>query len=101
MRRLRAVDAQLGIRDRIAVRVVRRISERVVDPRLELLGQRVLEAVGLGVHLVEAEAERLREVLLEQPVVPDHLERDPLAGRRQLDAAVRRVLRETQPPRAA
>ena len=41
----------------------------------------MLEPVGFRVHLVEAEAERLREVLLEQPMVADHLEGDPLAGR--------------------
>ena len=41
----------------------------------------MLEPVGFGVHLVQAEAERLGQILLEQAVVADHLERDPLAGR--------------------
>ena len=54
----------------------------LVDPRLELLGDHVLEPVGLVVDGVDVQAERLREVELEQPVVADHLERDPLAGRR-------------------
>ena len=74
------------------MRVVRRVAERAVDPGLELLRERVLEPVGLRVHLVEAEPERLRQVLLEEPVVADDLECDPLAGGRQLDASVRSML---------
>ena len=61
------------------MRVVRRVAERLVDPGLELLGEDVLEPVGLGVHLVDGDPERLGEVELEQPVVADHLERHPLA----------------------
>ena len=75
------VDVELGVRDRIPVRVVRRVAERGVDPCLELLRQRVLEPVGLRVHLVDGHAEGLREVLLEQPVVPDDLDRTPSPGR--------------------
>ena len=71
---------EVRVRDRVAVRVVRREAERLVDPRLELLRDRVLEPVGLVVHVVDVDPERLREVELEQPVVADHLERDPLAG---------------------
>ena len=62
------------------MRVVGRVAERAVDPRLELLRDRVLEPVGLVVDVVDVHAERLGEVELEQPVVADHLERDPLAG---------------------
>ena len=72
---------ELGGRDRIAVRVALREAERRVDARLDLLGEVVLEAVGLGVHLVPAEAERLHQVELEQAVVADDLERDALARR--------------------
>ena len=57
------------------MRVVRRVAERAVDPRLELLREHVLEAVGLVVDVVDVEAERLREVELDQPVVADDLER--------------------------
>jgi hypothetical protein len=78
------------------VRIVRRIAERLVDPRLELLGEHVLEPVGLVVDLVDVDPERLREVELEQAVVSDHLERHLLAVRRQGDAAVGRVLDETE-----
>src|SRR3954453_11553446 len=64
---------EVCIGDRIAVRIVRRESERLVDARLELLPEHVLQPVGLVVHVVDADAQRLREVELEQPVVPDHL----------------------------
>ena len=63
------------------MRVVGREAERLVDPSLELLGEHVLEPVGLFVDLVDVDPERLREVELEQPVMPDHLERDLLALR--------------------
>ena len=63
------------------MRVVRREAERPVDPRLELLRDDVLEPVGLVVDVVDVQAERLREVQLEQAVVADHLERDALARR--------------------
>ena len=63
--------------------------------RLELLRERVLEPVCLGVHGVERRAEPRREVLLEQPVVADHLDRDALApsasGARRGTARARRA----------
>src|SRR5262245_27379873 len=58
---------EVGVRDRVAVRVVRREAERLVDPGLELLRQRVLEAVGLVVHLVHVDPECPREIQLEEP----------------------------------
>src|SRR5205085_10901451 len=79
---------EIGVRDRVAVRIVRRVAEHPVDPAFELLGQRELEAIGLVVNVVDVQAERLREVELEQAVVSDHLERDTLARVGQLDAAV-------------
>ena len=60
---------QVGIRDRIAVRVVRREAEGAVDPLLQLLGDHVLEPVGFVVDRVDMEAECLGEVQLEQAVV--------------------------------
>ena len=33
------------------MRIVRREAERLVDSRLELLGDRVLEPIGFGVHV--------------------------------------------------
>ena len=78
------------------MRIVRGVAERLVDPRLELLGKRVLEPVGLVVDVGDVEAERLREVQLEQAVMADHLERDAFACRRQLDAAIGLVPRELE-----
>ena len=78
----------------MAVRVVRRVAERGVDPRLELLGEDVLEPVGLGVHLVERHAEGVRQEQLEQPVVAKHLERDAAARLGQRHAAVGRAFDE-------
>jgi hypothetical protein len=78
------------------VRVVRREAERSVDPLLQLLRDDVLEALGLVVHVVDVQPERLGEVELQETVVADHLERDLLAGRRQRDAAVRLVHRQAE-----
>ncbi len=72
--------------------VVGRETERPVDPRLELLGDHVLEAVGLVVDVLDIEPERLREVELDQAVMADHLERHELAVRREPRAAVGLVL---------
>ena len=82
------VELEVGAGDRVAVRVDRRVSELGRDQRLEVLGEDVLEHLGLGVHAVPGHAERLGEVALQQPVVADHLERD--AGR---PALVRRTPR--------
>ena len=75
----------------MTVRVVRGMAELGVDPPLELLGQGVLETVGLVVDVLERDAERLGEVLLKQAVVPHHLERDTAAALRERHAAVGRV----------
>ena len=68
------------------------VAERCVDARLDLLREVVLEAIGLGVHLVPAEPERLHQVQLEQAVVAHDLERDALAGQGQRRAVVALVL---------
>ena len=52
------------------------------DPLLEVLGDVVLEHLGLVVDPVPGHPERLGEIGLDQAVVADHLERDPLARRR-------------------
>src|SRR5436190_19538695 len=87
---------EVGVRDRVAVRVVGRVAERTVDLRLQLLGEDVLEPVGLVVDILDVEPEGAREVELEQPVVADHLERDLLAGRGEPDAAIGHVLDESE-----
>ena len=68
------------------------MAERRVDARLERLREVVLEPLGLGVHLVPAEPERLHQVELEQAVVADDLERGCVAGLGQRDAVVALVL---------
>ena len=78
------------------MRVVGGVAERGVDPRLELLREDVLEPVGLRVHLVERHPERVGEVELEQPVMPQHLERAQTAALGEHDTAVRRPLDEAE-----
>ena len=82
---------ELGRWDGIAVRIARRVAERGVDARLERLREVMLEPLGLGVHLVPGEPERLHQVELEQAVVADDLERRLRPGLGQRDAVVGRV----------
>ena len=51
------------------MRIVGGETELRVDLRLQLLRQRVLEKLGLGVHLVEREPEAIDEIALEQSMV--------------------------------
>ncbi len=46
-------EPELPVGNRVAVRIVRRKPELLVDLRLELLGERVLEELRLGVNCVE------------------------------------------------
>ncbi len=87
---------QVRVGNRIAVRIVRRVPERLVDPRLELLGDHVLEPVRLVVDVLDVEPERARQIELEQAMVPDNLERDALAGRGQAGAVVGLVLEQLE-----
>ena len=90
------LDLQVPRRDRIAVRVMRRIAELGGDQLLELLGEHVLQHLRLRVHTIPRDAEALDQVQLEQPMVAHHLERDasPVVGQRH--AAVGRVVDETE-----
>src|SRR6266540_4647373 len=63
---LRGWPFEVGVRDRVAVRVMRGEAERAVDPGFELLGEDVLEPVGFVVDGVDVQAERLRQIELEQ-----------------------------------
>ena len=76
------------------MRVVRRVAELGRDAPLEVLGEHVLERLGLLVHAVPRHAEVLGQVELEQAVVAQHLERQALALRGQRHAAVGDVLDE-------
>ncbi len=68
------------------------MTERLGDQLLELLGDHVLEHLGLGVHPIPRHFERLGEEQLEQAVVADHLERDPAPVLGQAHAAIGVVL---------
>ena len=94
--RLGLVELELGARDRVAVRVERRVAELGRDQLLELLGDDVLEHLGLGVDAVPGHLQRLGEEQLDQPVVADHLERDPAPVGGQAHAAVGVVLDQAE-----
>ena len=78
------------------MRIVRRVPELLVDLRLELLRERVLEQLRLGVHLVEGEPEPVDEVALEQTVMAQHLERPEAALLGQRDATIGQPLDEPE-----
>ena len=64
------------------------VAERGGDQLLELLGDVVLEHLGLVVDAVPRHPERLGEERLDQAVMAHHLEREPLARRREAHAVV-------------
>ena len=64
------------------MRVVAWIAQRFRDPLLQLLGDVVLEHLGLVVDAVPRHPEDVGQIGLQQAVVADHLERDALAPRR-------------------
>jgi hypothetical protein len=78
------------------VRVDGGVAELRGDQLLELLGERVLEHLGFGVHLVPGHAEALDEEQLDQPVMADHFERDTPAALGETDAVVALVLDEAE-----
>ena len=76
--------------------MLKKLAELGGDARLEVLGDHMLERLGLLVDAVPRHAEVLGEVGLQQPVVAQHLERDPASGFGEHHAAVGDVL--DQPP---
>ena len=78
------------------MRIVRRIAERAIDPRLELFRDHVLEPFRLVMDVVHVQSERLGEVELEQAVVANDLERNLFARARERDPAIRLVSGEAQ-----
>ncbi len=94
-------QCEVGARDRRAVRVVARLAELGRDQQLQLLGDVVLEHLGLLVHAVVGHAQGLGEVGLDQAVVADHLERDLLAGRGQGHSLVGEVVDQAESGRAS
>jgi hypothetical protein len=81
-------ESEPDVGDRVSVRVPRRPAERLVDAHLELLGQRVLEAICLCVDCVQADLQRLRQVQLEQAVASQNFERQTLARTSEPNAAI-------------
>src|SRR6266446_5789532 len=94
--RRRLGPLEIRIRDRVPVRIMCRKSEHLVDALLELFRQGVLQSFCFAVDLVHVDAERLREIELQQAVVADDLERDFLAGVRERDSAVGLMDREVE-----
>ena len=92
----RVADDELPVGDRIPVRVVLGVAERGGDALLELLGDVVLEHLGLVVDAIPGHAERVGEEGLEQAVMADHLEGDALTGLGQLDPVVRLVADQSE-----
>ena len=90
------LDLQLARGDRVTVGIVSGVSELARDHLLELLGEDVLQDLGLLVHAVPRDPQALNEVQLEQPVMAHHLERDPSAGVGQRHAVVGLVLDESE-----
>ena len=90
--RCRAAIAPSAVGNRIAVRIVRRAAEHLVDPLDQPLGDDVLELLGLVVHLGPAHAHHLHEKQLDEAMAAQHEAGQLLAGRGQPHAAVRLVL---------
>src|SRR6185437_7562663 len=91
-----ACDGAGARRNRIAMRTGSRMTQQLVDPILELLADVVLQPFGFLVHVVPREAHRAYEIELQQPVMPDDLERHLLAGFGELDRLIRGVRDETE-----
>jgi len=75
---------------------VRRIAELGGDQRLEVLGEDVLEHLGLGVHTVPGHAQAVGEKALQQTMVADNLQRQPAPLGGEAHAAVGDVAGQPQ-----
>ena len=67
------------------------VAELARDQLLEVLGENVLEDLGLGVNAIPGHAQRIGQKALEQAMVTDHLEREPTALAGQSHAPVGHV----------
>ena len=72
-------EVEVGARDRVAVRVELGVAELGGDPLGELVGEHVLEQLGLLVDEVPGDVEHLDEEQLEQAVVAQRPQRDAAA----------------------
>ena len=85
-------NGAVGVRNRIAMGIVRRPSKHRVDPLDEPIGHDVLQLFGLVVHLVPAHAHHLHEKKLDEPVTTEHERGEFVARLGEADTAVRFVL---------
>jgi hypothetical protein len=74
------------------VRVDRRVAKPRGDQLLELLGEHVLEHLGLGMHAIPGHPELLSEEQLQQAVVAQHLQRHSPALLGQVHTVIGLVL---------
>ena len=70
------------------MRVVRGVPELGRDQLLQLVGEDVLEHLGLLVDAIPRHAQALDQIQLEQPVMADDLERDAQAGVGEQDSVI-------------
>src|SRR5215471_548577 len=87
---------EVGVRDRVPVRVVCGVPESLVDAGFQLLRDHVLETIRLGMDSIHVDAERLGEVELEQTVMTRYLDGDTLPVLGERDAAIGGVLHEPE-----
>ena len=62
----------VGLGNRVAVRIGRRIAEEGVDPVDQQVADRVLHVLGFFVNLVPGQVERADQEQLDQPVAAEH-----------------------------
>ncbi len=79
---------EIGIGDRISVRIVGGVAHGLGDPSLETLRDHVFEPLGLVVDLFPAVTQDPLEKCLEQAVVAEHLQRHPATVVGQPDTAI-------------
>src|SRR5687767_349771 len=72
------------------------MSQQAIDALLELFADVMLESLGFLMDRIPAVPHRLHEIQLEQPVMPDDLERELFAAPSELDALIRLVRHEPQ-----
>ena len=70
------LDGQIPRGDGVPVGIVGGVTELGRDQLLELIGEHVLEHLGLSMDAIPRHPEALDEIELEQPMVAHHLERD-------------------------
>jgi hypothetical protein len=86
--------APVAVRNRVTVRVLVRVADQPVDRVQDPAADRVLEHLGVGVHLGPVEPQHAHQEGLEDAVAPHHLERAQAPGGGESRARTRRVRHE-------